>query len=434
MAFFLIRSAFLLFQVLISLLKLKKSNFKRNLLYTTKDATSEHLIPVTVIIPVYNNEEDIIKTVENLLVTQYPQIEFLIVNDGSTDNTADTVIPYFGFEKIEGSVKVSMRTERITALYCSEKIPNLLYIEKTHGGIADAINCGINISKFPAYTVVSPGFFVDKYAVMKLSDIFLKNSSTIISAGVLRVTKSDEDGNLVEFKKLTDCFTALECVKTSFLDKFNNFHYATQFNDAGSFALFNKQTVVDCGGYDTNVLNPHYDLFIRLRAFQLVNNRSCDFVCSQDVVCQTDIDVNKKSFLKRLGRWQRAAGENIIKGVVPTFFKKFDLHLLAAFFYNLFFEVLYPVFSAVFVLTLPVLALNNKVSFYISIMCCVTLIFLDVVISLFCLIFDQYFNESNSKLSLKYGFCTVLMNLGYKQLMLLRRFLSIFSSKKRYRK
>ena len=51
---------------------------------------SKHKMKTTIIIPVYNEEksvEDVIKKIKEL----YPDYEILVVNDGSTDNTADII-------------------------------------------------------------------------------------------------------------------------------------------------------------------------------------------------------------------------------------------------------------------------------------------------------------------------------------------------------
>jgi UDP-glucose:(glucosyl)LPS beta-1,3-glucosyltransferase len=51
---------------------------------------------VSVIIPVYNSEAYICKTVESVLQQTYSNYQVLIVNDGSTDNTVDVITKKFG--------------------------------------------------------------------------------------------------------------------------------------------------------------------------------------------------------------------------------------------------------------------------------------------------------------------------------------------------
>lgn len=56
---------------------------------------------VTVVIPVYNHEKYILSAIESVLSQDYPNIELIVINDGSTDGT-DEVIK--GFLKSNGEV------------------------------------------------------------------------------------------------------------------------------------------------------------------------------------------------------------------------------------------------------------------------------------------------------------------------------------------
>jgi cellulose synthase/poly-beta-1,6-N-acetylglucosamine synthase-like glycosyltransferase/peptidoglycan/xylan/chitin deacetylase (PgdA/CDA1 family) len=47
--------------------------------------------PVSVIVPAYNEAANIAATVRSLLASDYPQVEVIVVDDGSTDGTADIV-------------------------------------------------------------------------------------------------------------------------------------------------------------------------------------------------------------------------------------------------------------------------------------------------------------------------------------------------------
>ena len=44
---------------------------------------------VTVLMPVYNAEKYLSEAIDSILVQTYKNIEFLIINDGSTDSTGE---------------------------------------------------------------------------------------------------------------------------------------------------------------------------------------------------------------------------------------------------------------------------------------------------------------------------------------------------------
>ena len=51
---------------------------------------------VTVLIPAYNEEAAILDTVRSVLASNYPKLEVLVIDDGSTDHTAELVRENFG--------------------------------------------------------------------------------------------------------------------------------------------------------------------------------------------------------------------------------------------------------------------------------------------------------------------------------------------------
>ncbi|MBE9571084.1 MAG: glycosyltransferase, partial [Proteobacteria bacterium] len=68
---------------------------------------------VSVIIPTYNRADFLPHCLESVLNQTYPNLEIIVVNDGSTDNTDDVVKPY---------------------------LQHILYIKKENGGKASAVN------------------------------------------------------------------------------------------------------------------------------------------------------------------------------------------------------------------------------------------------------------------------------------------------------
>ncbi len=81
------------------------------------------LLPVSVIIPAYNEEKVVASTIERILNSDYGNIEVLVVDDGSQDKTADVVRARFG-----GNAKVTL-------------------VSVANGGKARALNTGLARAK-----------------------------------------------------------------------------------------------------------------------------------------------------------------------------------------------------------------------------------------------------------------------------------------------
>ena len=75
---------------------------------------------VSVIIPTYNRAQWLIEALNSVLEQTYPNIELIVVNDGSTDNTDEVIQPYKD---------------------------RLLYVKQENSGCGAAVNTGVKLAK-----------------------------------------------------------------------------------------------------------------------------------------------------------------------------------------------------------------------------------------------------------------------------------------------
>ncbi|MEW6654522.1 MAG: glycosyltransferase family 2 protein, partial [Bacteroidota bacterium] len=84
---------------------------------------------VSIIVPVYNEGKVLKESIDSLLELNYSNYEIIIVNDGSSDDTAAVAEALVGYQKgVSGLVKISL-------------------INKPNGGKAKALNAGIQYSE-----------------------------------------------------------------------------------------------------------------------------------------------------------------------------------------------------------------------------------------------------------------------------------------------
>ncbi len=79
-------------------------------------------VKISVVIPLYNKEQSIIITLQSVLNQTCKDFELIIVNDGSTDNSAKVVKDYI--DNVQTTI-------------------NICLINKDNGGVSSARNCGI---------------------------------------------------------------------------------------------------------------------------------------------------------------------------------------------------------------------------------------------------------------------------------------------------
>jgi peptidoglycan-N-acetylglucosamine deacetylase len=99
---------------------------------------------VTVLIPAYNEESVIVGTVGSALSSMYPKLEVLVVDDGSTDQTAELVRKNFGRD------------------------PRVRLLTQTNGGKPSALNHGLAVATGEIIVCIDADTIVDPEAVPRL--------------------------------------------------------------------------------------------------------------------------------------------------------------------------------------------------------------------------------------------------------------------------
>ena len=128
---------------------------------------------ISVIVPVYNTEKYLSKCLDSILNQTLTDIEVIIVNDGSTDNSQQI---------IEDFVKKDTR---------------ISFIVKENGGLSDARNVGIEASIGMFLAFIDSDDYIDPIMFQTMFDLAEKHQSEIVMCDLVKV---DENGN--EFRDL----------------------------------------------------------------------------------------------------------------------------------------------------------------------------------------------------------------------------------------
>jgi glycosyltransferase involved in cell wall biosynthesis len=133
-------------------------------------------ILLSIIVPIYNVEFFLEKNIKSILSQTYENIELLLVDDGSTDNSLSIC---YSFSKIDKRIRV---------------------LHKTNGGLSDARNFGIKNSKGDYIGFVDGDDFIEPDMYEALLNASICNNTLISVAGRYKVS-SDKKVSMFTLNK-----------------------------------------------------------------------------------------------------------------------------------------------------------------------------------------------------------------------------------------
>ncbi len=113
---------------------------------------------ITVITPSYNQGAHIEQTILSILNQGYPNLEYIVIDGKSTDNTLE-----------------------IIAKYQSKIIDKILYfVSEKNNGLNDAINKGLSMATGEIISILNAGDYYEPYALFKVATTFTSERINVV--------------------------------------------------------------------------------------------------------------------------------------------------------------------------------------------------------------------------------------------------------------
>lgn len=290
---------------------------RRNLL--KNELFDKYYLPVSIVVPAHNEGVTIEATIRSLLALDYQLYEIIVVDDGSTDDTAKVVREAFHMFPVKRPIQKRIACQPALALYESRewKVPVTLVCKK-NGGKSDALNMGINVSNFPYFLCIDADSVLQRDSLEKIVRPVLEDPNVIAVGGSIRPCNGAEiqNGQVVRYrmpKKLLACMQVLEYDR-SFLasrilfDKFNG-----NIIISGAFGLFQKNLVIEAGGYDATTMGEDMELVVKLHVFCRENGHPYRIRYATDAICWTQVPEKLKDLCKQRRRWHIGLFQSMMK-------------------------------------------------------------------------------------------------------------------------
>ena len=225
--------------------------------------TASELPQVSVVVPAYNEEALICRTIQSLLATWAVNIEIIVVDDGSTDGTAAAV----------------------TAAYASD--PRVRLVRQDNAGKAAALNTGIGVAHSDIIVALDADTLFTPDTIEQLAEHFADPRVGAV-AGNAKV------GNRIN---LLTRWQALEYVTSQNLDRraFEKLNCITVV--PGAVGAWRRSAVNEAGGFLGDTLAEDADLTMRIvrKGYRVVYAQGAD--------AYTEAPQNVRSFVEQRFRW-----------------------------------------------------------------------------------------------------------------------------------
>ncbi len=282
-------------------------------------ATSAFPLHVTVIVPVKNEEEWITDCIHAILNQNYPELEVIIVNDGSSDKTMEVLDGLLLLKSVDQVFADRFRSGKVKEVLRSQLYPDVLVISKASGyKKAGANNAALNFARHRYVCVVDADTVLEPDALLKAMAHVGKDPDHILGVGSYFGLVNGfkiKDGKILEKSFSTNPIVAtqnLEYIRTFIGNRMAWSKYNAMPNVAGGFGVWRKDVLLELGGYSTEFTCEDIELTFRAHAYIAANPEKGYRILSLPYCAGwTEGPDNIGSLLMQRSRWQRVVIETV---------------------------------------------------------------------------------------------------------------------------
>ncbi len=233
---------------------------------------------ISIIVPAYNEQKTIAKSIQSLLNLNYQNYEIIVVDDGSTDQTFQQASQF--------------------------QNSNLKVIHQDNKGKSLALNNGINNSNGEIILTVDADTTLEKQALRKIADRFENNEKLGAIAGNVKVKP--------EPKLLNNLQSAEYATGINLIRKGQSVVGCVMIVP-GPVAALKRETLQKAGYFSTQTFAEDFDLTLNI----LKNNYKIEY--EEKSIAYTDAPKNVEDIIKQRRRWYR--------GMIQVLEKHKDMYL-----------------------------------------------------------------------------------------------------------
>lgn len=273
-----------------------------------KTTHSDFFPSVSLIIPAFNEEVTIKKTIQSLIELDYPNYEIIVVDDGSTDDTL-----------------------RIAKDFEADKVK---VVHQFNQGKANALNNGIKNSKGEIILTVDADTQLERDSLRKISARFAKDKQIGAIAGNVKVVPEKSAMNIIQGTEYT--------VGINLVRKAQSMLGCVMIVP-GPIAALRREAIEQAGLFSSDTFAEDFDITMKIQEL------GYKVKYEDEAISYTDAPKNLGDFMKQRRRWYRGMIQVLDKHRKLYFSIKHGLFGIFGV-PNLWFDAILPFFNTAFIL------------------------------------------------------------------------------------
>ncbi|GAA3729875.1 glycosyltransferase [Salinicoccus jeotgali] len=359
--------------------------------------------PVSILVPAYNEASGIIESIHSLINLRYPESEIIIIDDGSLDETAQVVIDAFDMQKVYKEKDKPLETQPIKSIFQSRVHPKISMICKVNGGKADALNAGINLSRYPYFCSIDGDSILDENSLLKVMRPIITSDGEVVAAGGnVRIANGNDIhlGSIVQRQFMRRPLIQMQIIEylrafmlgRIFLSRFNMVLIIS-----GAFSVFSKQRVVEAGGYTSGVMGEDMELVIKVHELlrEKKTGERIEFV--PEPVCWTEAPTTFKVLRRQRRRWSQGLIESLWRHKHMTLNPKYGRIGLIALPYFWLFETFGAIVEITGYIYIVIALFGDALYTEMAVLLMLTFILYGSIFSIFSLLVEAWSTDSYSR-------------------------------------
>ncbi len=246
---------------------------------------------VSIIIPAYNEEVGLLETVKTVLKSEYTNLEVVIVNDGSTDNSHKMMLDFIEmYKKKKSETKQMVVLDSIKSIKKKKsetKQVTFKYYYKQNGGKGKALNYGIRKSTGDIIITIDADCIITPTTVDQFVKPFRDYTIDAV-VGNVKIGNRDTVVGMVQFLEFLSSFYAKNAESV----------LGTIYIIGGAAAAFRRSVFDVVGFYNHKNITEDIDISVRI----------CDaglkIVYAEDAIVYTEGASDVTGLAKQRLRWK----------------------------------------------------------------------------------------------------------------------------------